>query len=128
MRGIEALYLSGADDHQSYVPLKGHRTGESPRQVADHFAGEIEETLRQARIAVDHFARPQSSPYHLPRVQELFTALWEKGALVAREAPTLWCETCQKYLFEAHVSGGCPHCGQGRTATPASSAAGPTTV
>jgi methionyl-tRNA synthetase len=46
-------------------------------------------------------------------VQALFTRLWEKGALVAREAPTLWCETCEKYLFEAHVSGGCPHCGAG---------------
>ncbi|MEA2694497.1 MAG: methionyl-tRNA synthetase [Acidobacteriota bacterium] len=113
MRGIEALYLTGADDHQSYVPLKGHRTGESPRQVADHFADEIEATFKEARIAVDHFARPKASPHHLPQVQELFTALWEKGALVAREAPTLWCESCRKYLFEAHVSGGCPHCGAG---------------
>ncbi len=113
LRGIPARYISGADDHQSYVPLKGHRIGKTPRQVADHFAQEIVETLRQARIELDLFARPQSSLHHVRQVQALFTALWEKGALVAREAPTLWCESCQKYLFEAHVSGGCPHCGAG---------------
>src|SRR6476646_2577615 len=67
--------------------------------VAHHCADEIVATLKQARIEVDHFARPKSSPHHVKEVQALFSRLWEKGALVAREAPTLWCETCQKYLF-----------------------------
>jgi methionyl-tRNA synthetase len=113
MRGVEALYLCGADDHQSYVPLKGFRSGQTPRQVADHFADEIEETFRRARIEVDHFARPKTSAYHAAEVQGLFRALYDAGKLVAKDAPSLHCETCDKYLFEAHVSGKCPHCGAG---------------
>ena len=113
MRGVDAVYLCGADDHQSYVPLKGFRTQKTPREVADHFADEIEETFRRARIEVDHFARPKASPHHAADVQELFKALWDGGRLVARDAPSLHCETCDKYLFEAHVSGTCPHCGAG---------------
>ena len=57
MRGIEVHYVSGADDHQSYVPLKAHRLGITPREVADRFAGEVEETLAMADIELDLFVR-----------------------------------------------------------------------
>lgn len=113
MRGVEVRYVSGADDHQSYVPLKAHRMGTTPREVADRFAGQIEETLASANIELDLFVRPKTSAHHVEVVRKFYRALYDKGAFVAREKPGLWCATCEKYLFEAHVSGKCPHCGAG---------------
>jgi methionyl-tRNA synthetase len=46
-------------------------------------------------------------------VRQVFRDLVDRGAVVAREAPTLWCESCRRYLFEAHVVGRCPRCGEG---------------
>lgn len=113
LRGHRALYLSGVDDHQSYTEVRGIGEGASARAIADRFGDAMEETLRRAAVEMDVFARPQRSPYHTAMVQEVFAALYESGALVAREAPTLYCEPCGRYLFEAHVSGRCPHCGEG---------------
>ncbi len=112
-RGVDALYLSGADDHQSYVPAKGRKLGIGPREVADRFGDQIEETLSLAEIDLDLFVRPKVSPRHVPFVEEFFRALYDKGAFIEKEAPGLWCESCRKYLYEAHVSGRCPRCGVG---------------
>lgn len=113
MRGVEVHYLTGVDDHQSYVVTKALKRGSTPREVARSYGDTMEETLRRARIEVDHVARVQSSPYHVELVQKVFQELYAKGALVARDAPTLYCESCARYVFEAHVDGLCPHCGAG---------------
>jgi methionyl-tRNA synthetase len=113
MRGIEARYLSGADDHQSYVQTKGQKTGATPQEVARLFGDAMPATLKRARIEMDHFARPNDSAHHAVLVQKVFKQLYEQGALVLREAPTLFCEGCAIYLSEAHVDGRCPHCNEG---------------
>lgn len=113
MRGVEVDYVTGMDDHQSYVVTKAAALGATPREVAERFSETMAGTLERASIALDHVARPQASRHHVRLVQEVFRTLWEGGALVARESPTLYCEDCARYLFEAHVSGRCPHCGAG---------------
>ncbi len=110
MRGIEAAYLCGADDHQSYVATRARHDGSTPREVADRFGNAMPETLERARIRLDHFARPGTSPHHVRMTQDVFRRLWERGAIVAKDASTLFCEGCEKLLFEAHVRGRCPHC------------------
>ncbi|MEM7049899.1 MAG: class I tRNA ligase family protein [Acidobacteriota bacterium] len=110
-RGREAAYLSGADDHQSYTETKGAVLGQTPRQVADRFGDAIVETLRQADIEISHFARPLTSTHHRALTAEVFARLVDRGAIVKRQAPTLYCVPCERFLFEAHVVGSCPHCG-----------------
>lgn len=113
LRGGRALYLSGADDHQSYVPAKARQLGGTAREVADRFGETMAGTLERAGVALDHWGRPKSSPHHRRMVEEVFRTLWQRGAIVERERPFLWCESCRLTLFEAHVVGRCPHCGAG---------------
>jgi len=113
MRGVEVRYLSGADDHQSYVQTKGQKIGSTPQDVAEHFGDAMPPTLERARIEMDHFARPRNSAHHVKLVQDVFRQLYDQGAVVLREAPTLFCEGCEIFLSEAHVEGRCPHCGEG---------------
>lgn len=113
MRGVGAYYLSGTDDFQSYVVLKGKQIGLTPHEVATKFSEAIAETLKAAQIEMDLFVCPQSSPHHVKLIQEFFGALYRNGKLLAKEVPSLYCATCDMYLFEAHVRGTCPHCGSG---------------
>lgn len=110
MRGIETYYLSGIDDHQSYVSFKAEQIGLTASETASRFGEMMMKTLQAARIEMDLFARPRGSPYHMKLVRAFFEKLYSEGRLIAKEVPSLYCETCDKYLFEAYVRGKCPHC------------------
>lgn len=110
LRGVECGYLTGSDDHQSYTAFKGEQLGWSPAAVADHFGKAMQDTLQAAEIVTDVYARPRISPYHVPIVQEFFRHLYSTGKVTLRKSPSLFCDKCDRYIFEAFVSGLCPHC------------------
>lgn len=110
LRGVEARYVFGTDDNQSYVQTKGQQLGLAAAAAADQFAADIAATLKAAEIEPDLLSRPNSSPTHVPLVKAFFERLHEEGKLVEKVAPSPYCETCERYLFEAHIRGRCPHC------------------
>ncbi|MEA2694470.1 MAG: methionyl-tRNA synthetase [Acidobacteriota bacterium] len=110
LRGVEARYAFGTDDNQSYVQFKGQQLGLGAAEAADNFAADIAATLKAAEIELDLFSRPNTSPTHVPLVQAFFKRLHDEGKLVEKVAPSPYCETCELYLFEAHIRGRCPHC------------------
>lgn len=113
MRGRRAFFQSGSDENQSYVPAKAAQKGSTPEDTAARFGDRVELALRRLGVRTDVWNRPASSPNHAAMVSAFFRRLYEQGAFVARTEPALHCEGCDRYLFEAHVSGGCPHCGSG---------------
>jgi methionyl-tRNA synthetase len=110
LSAVDCMYVSGSDDHQSYTQAKGIQLGWSPERVADHFAGQITEALDRAAIRLDAFIRPRAFARHIPFVQGFFLKLFREDKLRIKEAPTLFCTRCDRFLFEAFVSGLCPHC------------------
>ncbi|HEU0090077.1 MAG TPA: class I tRNA ligase family protein [Pseudonocardiaceae bacterium] len=111
LRGAQARYVVGTDDHQSYVPLKAVQDGSTPAAVAADYGDTIEHTLDAAMIELDHYVRPLRSPHHTWCAQETVRQLYHSAVLLEREAPAPYCEHCRDYLSETFVSGGCPHCG-----------------
>ncbi len=113
LQGIDAHFVAGSDDNSIYVKAKGREIGMAPQAAADHFSAAIEETLAAAGIDLAVFPRPNASPYHVPLTQEFFRALYDRGRLVEKHAPSPYCERCASYLFESAIRGRCPHCGSG---------------
>ncbi|HEX2204038.1 MAG TPA: class I tRNA ligase family protein, partial [Longimicrobium sp.] len=114
LRGRDARLVCGTDPHQSYVAFKAAQLGEAPRETAARFGAEIEATLAAARVELDHFGRPlEPASTHRDVVNAAFARLWREGRLVPAERPWLYCEGCGDWVFEAYVSGRCPHCGAG---------------
>lgn len=113
MRGRDVFYVSGSDENQSYVVIKAGQKGWTPVETAERFGDRIEDALRSLDAVPDLWARPSTSPHHARFCQEFFARLHAAGAFVERTRPSLHCERCDRYLFEAHVSGKCPHCGHG---------------
>ena len=112
MRGREAFYVSGSDENRSYVVTKARKKGWTPRSTAELFGDEVERGLAALENQPRVLARPSTSPYHTRFCQEFFARLHADGKLERRTSPSLHCDQRDRYLFEAHVSGICPHCGQ----------------
>ncbi|MBI3505889.1 MAG: class I tRNA ligase family protein [Proteobacteria bacterium] len=116
MRGVEATYLCGSDDHQSYVASKAEQSGLSPEAVAGRYARSIERTLADAGVTVERFVKPQDEPAYKAFVQDAFRRMASEGKLIKKRVDSLYCEPCGRHLYEAWAGGSCPNCGAGTNA------------
>lgn len=110
LKNVEHYYVSGADDHQSYVAFKGEQMEWQPSVVADHFGDAMQKTLEAANIELQLFARPRTSAYHIPMVEAFFRKLYAEDKFIVKETESLFCHSCNRHVFEAFISGKCPHC------------------
>ncbi len=111
-RGNRVVFLTGSDDHQTYLRSTAARTGADPHELAAANTRTILATFEAAEIACDGFVRADGNARHIAFVRRFVQVLFERGHIVERARMALYCEACQRYLFESFVSGGCPHCGE----------------
>lgn len=111
MRGRPAALLTGADVHQSYVVRLAEKTKSTPDDVARRFSDRIRHSLDLAGVALDGYSQPRTDPDHAQKVQAFFSTLHDTGRLIQKQTDSLYCEGCERHLFEAYVTGRCPHCG-----------------
>jgi methionyl-tRNA synthetase len=110
--GVDVLYTTGLDDHQTYVPVRGIKDGgRKGAEVADGYGQSIVDTWRAAGVDFDRVTHPRKDAGYTAFVQDFFARLHDNGHLVARTMPLPYCTGCELWLYEAYVSGGCPHCG-----------------
>jgi methionyl-tRNA synthetase len=110
--GSPVLMTTGMDDHQSYVPMRGVRSGHTAEQVAAHYGKRIAAAWRDAGVRFDRIVEPRRTPGYVEFVQGFFHKLYDRGVLVPRTKPLPFCPRCDRWLYEAFVSGRCPHCGE----------------
>lgn len=112
MRGTTARYLTGADEHQSYVAKAAEAAGTTPGAVAKGFGDGIAATLEAFGVDLARFETPGRADGYAAFTRAFFGRLVETGAIVRQHTDVLWCACCEQNLFDAWVSGGCPHCGE----------------
>jgi len=108
--GTTVTHLSGIDDHQSYTEARAVREGTTAAQVADHYGERIVRAWADSGIRLDVVGRPRVMPLHLELTRRIFAELYERGDIVARTRPLPYCVPCNRWAYEAYVSGGCPYC------------------
>ncbi len=109
-RGRVADYVSYTDDESCYLPRRAAELGSNPQEVAHRYTRRIEQTLSMADMLPDYYAHPHREPRHRRTVQEQFLRLYEAGVLRTRTLATPYCETCDKFLYEADLRGVCRFC------------------
>jgi methionyl-tRNA synthetase len=107
---IPALFITGSDDHQSYVTLKAKQIHNSNEATAEHFSQRIQDVFDKFNIKTDLFYRPLHNRHYIDFVQKYFAKLLQSGSIQAKTVMQPYCEHCQHWLFEAHICGTCPHC------------------
>ncbi|WP_344493532.1 class I tRNA ligase family protein [Streptomyces enissocaesilis] len=109
--GRDARYVTGTDDHQSYVAAAARLRGTGPADVATAEGDAILATLRAAGIGCDRLTRPAGDPEHADRIRELFARVAASSAVTEEERETAYCPTCDLSLHQAFARGACGHCG-----------------
>lgn len=113
LRGHQAVYLSFGDDHQSFVVTTAIRRGMQPAELVEQATETIKSTLQAANIKVDLYLTALENQRYIEFVQGFFKDLYDQGVLKEKVAPILYCNDCERYLFESFVKGNCPYCGDG---------------
>ncbi|MBO4210587.1 class I tRNA ligase family protein, partial [Micromonospora echinofusca] len=111
--GAEVRMTTGLDDHQSYVAVRGILDDRTGREVADTCGTRIRSAWSGAGVLFDRVVEPAALPGYADFVRAFFQKLHDTGAIVARTRPLPYCVPCDRWLYEAYVSGACPHCGAG---------------
>ncbi|MCZ0204599.1 class I tRNA ligase family protein [Streptomyces sp. UMAF16] len=109
--GRDARYVTGTDDHQSYVAAAARLRGTEPAEVARAEGDAIVATLRSAGVGCDRLTRPAADPEHAGRIRELVSRLAASPAVTEETRETAYCPACDLSLHQAFARGYCAHCG-----------------
>lgn len=83
MAGHDVLMVSGSDEHGTAIQVKADAEGLTPRQTADKYHAQIVSDLKGLGLSYDLYTRT-TTPNHYAVVQEVFTALYDNGYIVAK--------------------------------------------
>lgn len=110
--GNHAVFLCSSDDHQTYVQTTAAQKGVDRRRLAADNTATIVRTLEAAAIECDAFTRADGNDEHVRYVQQFLCRLFDRGHVVAKTKPALYCESCRRFLFESFATGTCPYCAE----------------
>ena len=110
-QGVQVKYVTGLDDHQSYVPLKAYKQSCTSEEILREYSKSITSTYALADIEPDLIISPGNSDNYKIYIQNYFRTLHSRGELVEKEKDAYFCSKTGDYLFEAFICGTCPHCG-----------------
>lgn len=108
--GRRVKLTTGLDDNQSYVSRRAREAGVSPESLAAEYSDSIMSTWKRVGVEFDTVVRPHGDEYE-ERVQTMFDALVDRGAILPQQTALPYCADCELWLYEAHLVGACPHCG-----------------
>ncbi|MES2936781.1 MAG: class I tRNA ligase family protein [Pseudomonadota bacterium] len=110
-KNVEAIHITGRDDHQTYVKRIADTEGRAPEAVADAYSHSIRETWEKAGITLDFFSSPNGSAIYREQLSSTISRLLERDMIVAKTVEEMYDRRTGFSLHEGYIKGGCPHCG-----------------
>ncbi|MFF8597269.1 class I tRNA ligase family protein [Streptomyces sp. NPDC015220] len=109
--GQPVLFTTGIADHADSVAVRALRGGRKPEEVADGYRAAITADWLRAGVEFDRVVQPRRDRGYHRRLQELFLDLYAQDVIAARTRLLPHCASCDRWLYGAHVTGTCAHCG-----------------
>ena len=109
MSGDKVLMVSGTDEHGTPISVQAENEGVSTRALADKYNRVIAEDLRGLGLSYDLFTRTTTLNHHRV-VQDMFSALFANGYVVARPAKGAISPSSGRTLPDRFIEGTCPIC------------------
>lgn len=110
MSGDKVLMVSGTDEHGTPISVQAENEGVSTRELADKYNRVIVEDLRGLGLSYDLFTRTTTLNHHRV-VQDMFSALFANGYVVAKPAKGAISPSTGRTLPDRFIEGTCPICG-----------------
>jgi len=110
LRGEEAVYVCGADEHGTPIEMSARERGMDPASYAEFYRLRQLRDLESMGVRFDNYHRTHSEENR--RLTEYFLVkMRENGYVYSREVESYYCEKDKKYLPDRFVIGTCPYCG-----------------
>jgi methionyl-tRNA synthetase len=103
LRGAEARFLTGTDEHGLKVQRAAEERGITPDAFADEMSGKFRDAWPKLGCSPDDFIRT-SEPRHRTVVQEIWQKIQEKGDLYLGHYEGLYCVSCEAYYTEKELT------------------------
>ncbi|MFD0556868.1 methionyl-tRNA synthetase [Stackebrandtia endophytica] len=110
MAGHEVLMVSGTDEHGTPILVQADEEGLTAREAADKYNRIIVEDLHALGMSYDLFTRTTTGNHYVT-VQQLFTALYDNGYILAKTTMGAISPSTGRTLPDRYIEGTCPICG-----------------
>ncbi len=110
LRGEQAVYVCGADEHGTPIEMSARERGMDPASYAEFYRLRQLRDLESMGVRFDNYHRTHSDENR--RLTEHFLLkMRENGYIYSKEVESYYCEHDKKYLPDRFVIGTCPYCG-----------------
>jgi len=109
LKGEDALFICGSDEHGAAITLRAKKEGVSPQEIVDKYHQLIESTFELFGISFDIYHRT-SSALHRKVSSDFFLTLHKNQAFVKQVSQQYFDETYQQFLADRYITGTCPKC------------------
>lgn len=108
-RGHDVKIVCGADQNNTYTELKSKKINQSFDYTKDLYAHRIRKSLDDSKVLYQSFPFT-ASKNHRQVTQQIINRLLKNNFLNAEKVEQLYCEKCEKYIFDTTVQGKCGSC------------------
>ncbi len=99
MRGNEAYFLTGLDEHGQKVQQNAQKLGISPQECCDEVAALFQEICRELQISNDDYIRT-TQPRHIAVVQEILQKLFDAGEIYKADYKGFYSIRQEQFVLE----------------------------
>ena len=108
MRGRDAYFLTGTDEHGDKIARAAAADGTDPKAYTDRISGMFRSTWDACGIAYDHFIRT-TDDYHKATVSRILQHIYDAGDIYFGEYGGFYCYGCERFYTEKELQDGkCP--------------------
>ncbi|HNX58993.1 MAG TPA: methionine--tRNA ligase [Spirochaetota bacterium] len=108
MRGYDAYFLTGTDEHGDKIVKAAAKSKEEPAAYTDRISSLFREAWKNIGIQNDDFIRT-TEPRHKKVVQDILQKVYDKGDIYFGSYGGNYCVGCERFLTDKElVDGKCP--------------------
>lgn len=104
LKGEDALFICGSDEHGAAITLRAKKEGVSPQEIVDKYHQLIESTFELFGISFDIYHRT-SSALHRKVSSDFFLTLHKNQAFIKQVSQQYFDETYQQFLADRYITG-----------------------
>ncbi|MBS7658803.1 MAG: methionine--tRNA ligase [Candidatus Bathyarchaeia archaeon] len=109
LKGEEAIFVSGSDEHGTPIEVEAIKAGVSPREITNKNHQAIIEFIEKYTIEFTNYTRTDSLT-HIKVTQDIFKKIYNNGFIFSKEVELPYCTECKRFLPDRFIEGKCPYC------------------
>jgi methionyl-tRNA synthetase len=109
MKGADALFICGSDQHGTPIELRAIKNGVTPESLADEMHEKIKDLFEKFGCTFTIYGKTHTKN-NRETVYEVFEGLRNNGYITETESLHAYCETDNRFLADRLIEGTCPYC------------------